>query len=212
MAEIGDLVTLGAYPQSSSDPSQKEPIQWLVLAKEEGKLLCISQLLLDCKPYHHTPEMVTWASCDLRRWLNRNFLESAFSFEEQGRILTTHLINHKGCPQYDTDDKLFLLDYEAAVDYFESEDHLMTRSALTTLYARSRGAWFLSPQETEAEDPLLYAGCWWLRLPEVTPTNNPDGLYDVLSCVNYDDYIELYASSVEETNVCVRPAFWMREG
>lgn len=212
MAEIGEQIILGAYPQNSANFSHKEPIQWTVLAKEEGRILCISRFLLDCKPYHQTPEMVTWATCGLRQWLNGEFLEAAFSPEEQKRILPTHLTNHKNYPQYDTEDRIFLLDHQQAVNYFEDEDHPMTRSALTTPYARSQGAWFLSAEEAgEDEAELAFAGCWWLRCPEVMPSKNKDGLYDVLSCVNYDDYIELYASSVEETDVCVRPALWLKD-
>lgn len=211
MVNIGDILTFGAYPQSGAG-ARKEPIQWIVLAKEEGRILCISRFLLDCKPYHEIPQMVTWATCGLRKWLNGEFLRAAFSAEEQQRILPVHLTNRRDCPRYDTEDKLFLLDHDQAVDYFESDDHPMTRTARTTPYARSQGAWFLPPEEAEGpDDPQLWAGSWWLRYPEVIPDKNPDGLYDVLSCVNFDDYIELYASSVEETDVCVRPALWLKD-
>ena len=208
MAETGGIITLGSYPQNSTAFSSKEPIRWIILAKEEGRKLCIS----DCKPYHRAPEMVTWASCTLREWLNHDFFQAAFSPEEQQRILPTCLTNHREYPQHSTTDKIFLLDYQQAVDYFEAEDHPITRSALTTPYARSQGGWFLSEEEAgDDEAELAWAGTWWLRCPAVIPTKNPDGLFDVQSCVNYDDYIELYAAGVEETDVCVRPALWLKD-
>ena len=176
MAEIGELITLGAYPQSSTSFSCKEPIQWVILAREEGRSLCISRRLLDCKPYHRTDELVSWAGCTLREWLNRDFLAAAFSQEEQARILLAHLTNHKSCPQLDTRDKIFLLDHDEAVDHFESQDHPMTRTALTTCYARAQGAWFLSPEEAgDDEAELAYAGSWWLRCPAVAPRKTPTG-------------------------------------
>lgn len=211
MAAFGDIILLGSYPQEGPDFTRREPIQWIILDEKEGQLLCISRYLLDARPYHPTHQMVTWATCGLREWLNREFFRTAFTLEEQERILTTHLQNSRDYPEYDTDDKIFLLDHTQAVDYFESEDHPMTRSATTTAYARSRRAWFLSAEEADGEDdPLLWAGCWWLRCPEYIPKDNPDGLFDVLSCVNFDDYIEVYAAEVEETDCCIRPALWLR--
>ena len=212
MINPGKIIVFGRYPQASPNAAEKEPIEWIVLDHQGGRLLCISRYLLDCRPYHQTPQMVTWATCDLRKWLNGEFLRAAFPPEEQERILTTHLVNHKKYPQYDTEDKLFLLDPDEAVDYFEADDHPMTRTARTTAYARSQGAWFLPPEEADGpEDPQLWAGCWWLRCPGHIPSKNPDGLFDVLSCVNFDDYIENYASGVEEEDVCVRPALWLRQ-
>lgn len=31
-----------------------------------------------------------------------------------------------------------------------------------------------------------------------------------MSCVNFDGYIERAAQGVEETDCCIRPAFWLK--
>lgn len=210
MPDIGERLIFGSYPQNNADLLVKEPIEWVILDKKEDRFLCISRYLLDCRAYHPVSQMVNWATCALREWLNREFVQAAFTLEEQQRILTTHLINGEDCPQYDTWDKVFLLDDREAVDYFESEEHPMTRSAVTTAYTRSRGAWFLSPEEAGEDVELIYAGSWLLRTPGYIPDDNPVGLFDTLSCVNFDDYIEDYACGVETGNNCIRPALWLK--
>lgn len=52
MANIGDIITLGSYPQNNSYYSKGEAIEWIVLDKNNECLLCISKYLLDCKPYN----------------------------------------------------------------------------------------------------------------------------------------------------------------
>ena len=37
-----------------------------------------------------------------------------------------------------------------------------------------------------------------------------EGEYDFISCVNFDGYIEMAAQDVEDTNCCIRPAFWLK--
>ena len=37
-----------------------------------------------------------------------------------------------------------------------------------------------------------------------------EGEHDYISCVNFDGYIERAAQGVEETDSCIRPAFWLK--
>lgn len=41
-AEVGDIVTFGTYEQDSGTSNSKEDIEWLVLAKENNRILVIS--------------------------------------------------------------------------------------------------------------------------------------------------------------------------
>lgn len=85
-------------------------------------------------------------------------------------------------------------------DYVDYEE----RGAMTTDYARRQGAWFL---DEDGED--RNKGTWWLRYYGDF-LDIKEGKYDFISCVNFDGYIEYGAQGVEETNCCIRPAFWLR--
>lgn len=113
----------------------------------------------------------TWADSDIRGWLNGEFLQDAFTEQEQTIIQQTKL----STPSYegidggsDTWDKVFLLSRGEAADYFTgSADRLVKPTA----YARAMGA-----------DVAGENGCcwWWLRTPG---TYSYDGTFtSVWSC------------------------------
>lgn len=193
-------IFMGVYPQNCG--SENEPIEWIVLAEEEHRCLCISKYLLDNKQYHHCPQIVTWQNCSLRSWLNHEFLMSAFSAEERERILLSDVEN----PAAHTQDHIFLLCYDEVEKYFNDEVEgywgYKDRGAITTQYAREQGAWFLD-EKCEDENK----GCWWLRYyGEFYEAE--EGEFNIISCVNFDGYIERAAQGVEEM-CCIRPAFWL---
>lgn len=82
-------------------------------------VLLMSRYALDCKQYHHEKADITWGCSDLRKWLNDEFLRSAFSDEEQKRIAVTNLKNAKN-PHFrtpggnNTKDSVFCLDLSQA--------------------------------------------------------------------------------------------------
>lgn len=195
-------VFMGSYPQNRG--REKEPVEWIILKEEEGRRLCVSRYLLDCIPYHELSENVAWRDCSLRSWLNNEFLMSAFSAEERERIILSDVKNPAG----NTEDSIFLLSADEVEELFddETEDYVdyEERGAVTTEYARARGAWFL---DEDGEDGNK--GCWWLRYYGKF-REEEEGKYDFISCVNFDGYIERAAQGVEETDCCIRPAFWLR--
>lgn len=195
-------VVMGSYLQNCQ--AKKEPIEWIVLKEEEHCCLCISKYLLDCKPYHDFSKNVTWQDCTLRNWLNHEFFMSAFSAEEREKILLSIVKNPVG----NTQDYIFLLSTDEVEELFddEAEDYVdyEERGAVTTDYARSQGAWF---RDEGSEDGNK--GTWWLRYYGDF-LDKEEGKYDFISCVNFDGYIERAAQGVEETDCCIRPAFWLR--
>lgn len=201
--EAMDKITLvmGEYPQNFG--LKKEPIEWIVLKKEEQRCLCISKYLLDCKSYHNISKNITWRNCALRSWLNHDFLKSAFSTEEREKILLSTIENPSG----NTRDYIFLLSIDEVEELFDDEAENCVdyneRSALTTFYARLQGAWSVDEKCEEKNK-----GCWWLRYYG-NFRNKQEGKYDIISCVNFDGYIERAAQGVKET-CCIRPVFWLR--
>lgn len=185
---IPNTILFGSYPQKRGG-LEKEPIQWLILEHGEGKALCVSKFLLDCKPYHPQPEKITWEKCGLRHWLNHDFFSQAFTEEEQKRIIPSEIKNQKNS----TIDSVFLLNADQAEYYFSFE----TRRAKVTYFAQERGAWSMEGY-----------GVWWLRYSGFDDMGE-EGELDGISCVNFDGYIEVNASQVTDSECSVRPAIWL---
>lgn len=193
-------IILGTYPQNN-ESLKKEPIEWIILKESNSSFLCVSKYLLDCEPYNKSLEDITWENCTLRKWLNTDFLYTAFTKEEQSRIQITNIET----PLHNTKDYIFLLSCDEAETYFDFAE----RAVKTTLYARKQGAWFLDDYKDEHHNN----GTWWLRYPNTLNKDIVKGesdLYTVLSCVNFDGYIEGAAEEVTGTRCCVRPAFWLK--
>lgn len=103
-AEGLDTVSFGNY---------KGNTEWIILAKEDGKVLLLSKRAIEQRPYHSETDEVTWETCTLRSWLNNEYLSSAFNSAEQARIITTTTCSK-------TTDKVFLLSKDEAAQYIES--------------------------------------------------------------------------------------------
>ncbi|MCI9080396.1 MAG: hypothetical protein HFH68_16065 [Lachnospiraceae bacterium] len=194
-------LVMGKYPQNCG--LEKEPVEWIVLKENQGCCLCLSRYLLDYRPYHNCLEKVIWQDCTLRNWLNHEFLMTAFSDEEREKILLSDIAN----PAKNTQDYIFLLDYDEVEEYFddEVEDYVSydERGALTTAYVRNKGAWFVDEDCGEKNK-----GSWFLRYyGEKCPAR--EGKYDFISCVNFDGYIEQAAIDVSDMDG-IRPAFWLK--
>ena len=131
-----------------------QPIEWDILEESEDNALLFPTKGLDCVPYHNALENVHWEDSSLRKWLNEDFLQSAFGDEAES-ILETDVANDDnfyfgtacGNP---TKDKVFLLSEEEvfcskkASDYgFACSDatHDPNRCVKPTRYALVRGAW-----------------------------------------------------------------------
>ena len=46
-----NIIQFGSYQQ---EYDYKQPIEWIVLEKQNNKMLLVSKKILDCKPYHNT--------------------------------------------------------------------------------------------------------------------------------------------------------------
>ena len=92
-ADIDEIVYFGSYEQDHKAENGKELLEWIVLEREGDKALLLSRYGLEMLPYNTTDEAVTWETCSLRKWLNEEFLNTAFSKEEQKRIQLTKVKN-----------------------------------------------------------------------------------------------------------------------
>lgn len=189
---VGGVFSYGRYEQDNNTENGKEAIEWLVLAVENGRALVISKYALDCKQYNDSYAHVTWETSSLRTWLNAEFLNAAFTAAEQGRILTTTVINadstaHGTDGGRDTQDKLFLLSISEVETYFAGADAMKTQP---TAYALAQGA------------DSYHNNCyWWLR--------TPGDKTQAVAYVNFAGVIHDYGRGVSNAKDAVRPAFWI---
>ena len=144
-ARVGDTVTYGTYEQDGDYDNGKEAIEWIVLDKQDGKLLLVSRYALEGTSYHYedyVDKPVTWEKCSLRKWLNGIFVKEAFTDKEIKHIPTAKVTADKN-PEYDTDpgndteDQVFLLSVSEAEKYFKTDDEQRCKP---TEYARIMGA------------------------------------------------------------------------
>ena len=139
--KVGSFITYGRYFQDSDNA--KSPIEWLVLDVKGNEALLISRYGLDCIQYHNSCADITWENCNLRKWLNNDFIKSAFSEEEAKRIKVSELKNEDNLEYRtrggnNTKDRIFCLSFDEAKQYFSSDKD---RQCQPTAYAIKHGAY-----------------------------------------------------------------------
>ncbi|MFR1558318.1 protein kinase domain-containing protein [Anaerobutyricum hallii] len=102
------------YHRAKKSYFKYEPIKWRVIKCENGEALLLSDIVLDKQKYNKRLKKVTWEKSTLRKWLNKKFMNRAFSSSEQEAIRTTKVINednyyYKTDGGNDTLDKIYLL-------------------------------------------------------------------------------------------------------
>lgn len=90
-ANVGEYVTFGHYEQDNDTSNGKEDIEWLVLEKEDNKVLVISKYILlnGSSGGKANDNTLGWKNCGLRTWINDEFLNDAFNLKEQSLIKDT---------------------------------------------------------------------------------------------------------------------------
>ena len=218
---IWDCVYFGNYYQNDVEGKYKEPIKWRVLKVDGNDAFLLADKGLDVKPWHESGDGVDWETCTLRSWLNGykgsmnkngidysndNFMDTAFTAEEQQAINTT-LVSNAQDPFFDspkvndTYDQVYCLAYKEALntEYGFSGEYNVdpTRALVVTPYANAKLDW-----ETY---PWLMPG-WWLRTmgdDKYRDVNTYKGKY--AAYVFQSGFVYPNGSSVNDTFMTVRP-------
>lgn len=193
----GDMVFFGKYEQDYDTSNGKEDIEWLVLDKKDDAVLVISKHVLEDKSFGRDDD--TWETCSLRKWLNADFINDAFSTAEQSKIQSTQVAADKNTyshyssvdPGNATMDKVFLLSESEVWKYFTSDE-----SRTADLYS-------------SVSNDYRYDS-WWLRTPGATPIGIDGKTYKRYGAtyVTAIGYISLSGDPGGATNG-VRPAMWI---
>ena len=195
----GKKVQFGRYEQGDGI----KPMEWRVLERSDNGILLITEYAIDCKRYHGTSTDIIWEKCDLRKWLNHEFLNTAFNETERSLIGDTKCSADQN-PRYSTSpgnattDKIFLLSIPEAEKYFKSNED---RKVAPTAYAKKQGAYTNDKYKTAAGEACCW---WWLR----SPGNDSD----YAAIVSSDGSVYYNGSNVDDADDCVRPALWINLG
>lgn len=153
--QIGDKIEFSGY-------------DWRVLDIKDNAALIITEDIVELRAYHNKPGDITWADCELRKYLNGEFLER-FINADKDKIIPTTIVNSNN-PWFgtiggeDTNDKVFLLSIEEVVcKYFgDSSENLLRVPNGKYKY------WFTKKDNNNAKRISSYLGYiwwWWLRSP-----------------------------------------------
>lgn len=167
-----------------------DDIRWRVLERKDGKVLLISDRILDAIIFSPKNEVISdWKDSFIREWLNDYFYKAAFTEKEKNAIIES-TIETDGV---ETEDKIFLLSTEDVTNrslYFTDDSE---RVAKQTVYAVRRGA------QTGDES----AGRWWLRTPGTRE--------NTVQVVRANGSLAENSYTVMSNDCGVRPAMWVDE-
>lgn len=194
-----------------------EPIKWRVLEVSNGQALLLADKVLDNQKYNKNYVNVTWETSSIRSWLNgqgalfnqpgidytrNNFINTAFSENEQKNILVTNVINDNNIDKgtaggNDTFDRIFLLAESQiytekngfAVKYNVCDE---ARRSQCSSYAFAMGCW------KTTETPYKGNVYWWLR--------SPGDKSDDAALVDRYGWVDRYGIHVDSSDYGVRPA------
>ena len=220
VAQIGSYVNFGRYDQDGYYENGQEPIEWEVLDIDGDKALLISRYVLGVERYTEKDADAIWETSTLRKWLNDDFLNIAFTTSEQSYIQNTHLVNDDNLMfkiegGNDTDDSIFCLSLAEINNYYHIADTIFVYEKRQALVAQptetlrsSKGGYTFT--QDDYDDTYADHGYtrdiigttsvgWWLRTP---------GMYsDQACCVKFDGSVGYGAGC--GTTCGVRPALWV---
>ncbi|MBR3848855.1 MAG: hypothetical protein IKM21_06160 [Oscillospiraceae bacterium] len=200
-AEIGEVVTLGAYEQDNDEANGKEPLEWRVLAKDEEKVLLLADKVIDCVPFNNEmQEWITWEDSSLRAWLGGDFIATAFSEDEAARILETSNTNDEnrdyGIPAMEnTTDRVFLLSIKETTEYLGTEEYASIADKACVAYPTE----YAIAKDIEVRNGG--AVMWWLR---ESTSGKPAAACDDLGKRFHN------GRPMDYTGTGIRPAMWVK--
>ena len=187
------VVTFGNYFQDASG-NAKKPLDWIVLDEKEGySLLLTKDVVYSMGWVRDGVEGLTWAETDLRKWLDEDFYNAAFSENEKNNMAVFNATQPQN-PRYNTPageatvDYVSLLSYQELIKYMPTE---FERKTKPTAYAVANGNYV----NTDGDS------AWWLRSPG-PESNIPEHLATWGNLGARTHYVNDYI-------IGVRPAIWV---
>lgn len=211
----GNEVIFGTYEQDDNLENGAEPIEWIVLKRDGENALLLSKYALDAKPFNDQDAPISWEKCTLRKWLNEDFLNTAFTEEEKEVVQLRNVDNglEQQCysmswinampdryRQNDTMDKVFLLSTKEVYKNYKE----YVKGAEATQRVLNMGIRIY---------PELGNTCrWWLRSQPAdnvrsSRLSNP-AFVDAAYAYANSNFLGQIDSSVNNIKA-IRPAIWI---
>lgn len=191
-----DTVTFGNFYQDT-DGKKMTPVKWIVLDEQNGYSLLMTDQIIASKGWMEKENKgSTWAETDLRRWLDQDFYNAAFSDEEKSHMALFDAVQPQN-PRYKTPagkatvDPVSLLSYQELIRYMPTDGERKTKP---TDYAIEEGC-YQNPDGDAA---------WWLRSPG-PEANIPEHLASGGNLGARTHYID-------DSTIGVRPVIWVESG
>ena len=190
--DSNDTFWFGVYPQNDVSGNQLEPIPWrLIRLMDDGTAIFTTYSILSKGPWHGVEEPdVSWKNCDLRNWLNNEFIIKAFSTKQ---IISDLMVNREDVNELDGETynigKVFLLDYATANLCFSSNE--------------DRVAWPTAYAETLTD---VGYNDWWLRNRFISVAVERGFTRFVYRTGDTEERIE----GMNNASYCVRPAICLK--
>ena len=223
-------VVFGSYEQDGNLSDGSEPIEWMILDENEDEITLISRYVLDYVQYNKEFKPVTWSGCFLRKWLNDDFYNSAFSEDEKNSLIQLE-INDDSYDKYfeynegsDVADYVICLSLNELMDAVEFDELYTTGTkygcshelfAEPTVYAISKAipTWTITMDSLNDLDYELsesYVGMtlspWWLRTAGYTTTDGKNA-----ACIVDKGWIGVNCSIYNNSFSGVRPVICIRK-
>ncbi|MBQ9544670.1 MAG: hypothetical protein IJV00_06050 [Clostridia bacterium] len=207
-AAIGDRFTFGAFEQDSNAANGAEPVSWIVIRRDVGKTLVISEKVIGYMPFKQGTDeekypRSLYKDSDLRAYLNGDFYNGAFSGAEKEAILlskitTEYKDEQYNILQYDTEDKVFVLSRDEAARYVSGVGNIVF--GVPTKSVEEANPYRI--ESVSGVDGIESAVPWWLR----------DMGSDSARCAGYipasSEQRRTYDQAVYDS-LGVRPAMWI---
>lgn len=166
---VGDKVYFGHFEQDNIVNNGKEKIVWLVLKKENSKVLLLSEKGLDNIVYAANNQNLNWKDCFLRIWLNGDFMKDAFNEEETSKIQLTNVPDGIGPTGIsggaNSMDYLYILSFNEIETLLPNQNDRILYATPVTV---SHGAYIKDANNTithQGECKQKCRGWWYSRTP-----------------------------------------------
>ena len=93
--EKDETVKFGTWYLYDKTGTEKDRLRWHIIKKDKNKALLISEDIIDIRHFHNESGYVAWSNSDLRKWLNEEFYNNAFTNDEKKYIYSVKNENSK---------------------------------------------------------------------------------------------------------------------
>ena len=202
----GDVIIENTkYHKTEKDYFKYEPIKWRVLQSENGEAFLLSDVILDKQLYNENDKYVTWEKSSLRAWLNKKFINRAFSDEEKEKINITEIVNQDN-PVYgieggnNTFDKIFLLSLSEVSEQQDGEKYGFLddeiRACGKSDFSKTVSWWWLRSPGRNSFSAAEVDCCGWILRCGVDVCYDSDGVRPALHLNLSSSNLFSYAGTV----------------